>query len=68
MAAAGDPADAALVTLCLERGSETISGTYDDEDGVEHRFWGWLELSAALDTTRGVDSGSTTSGQLEEGV
>jgi hypothetical protein len=68
MAAASGPADTASVTLRLERGSETISGTLQDERGVERRFWGWLELSAALDETRGVESGSTSSGRLEGGV
>ena len=66
--AADDAADTALVTLRLDRASETISGTFEDELGVERRFWGWLELSAALDDTRGVDSGGTSSTGFEEGV
>jgi hypothetical protein len=66
MEAAGRQTGTALVTLRLERGSETISGTFEDELGVERPFWGWLELSAALDAKRSVESGS--GGRLEEGV
>lgn len=68
MQAAVYPAETALVTLRLDRGSETISGTFEDEHGVERGFWGWLELSAALDQTRGVASGNTSSTGPEEQV
>jgi hypothetical protein len=68
MGADGGPADPALVTLRLDRCSETISGTFETERGVERRFWGWLELSAALDQTRGVDPGNEPSRGLGEGI
>jgi hypothetical protein len=68
MAAAGHPADTALVTLRLERGCHTISGTLNDEDGVERRFWGWLELSAALDRARGAEPAAASSSRLERGL
>lgn len=58
----------ALVSLRLELGTETISGTLQDERGLERAFWGWLELSAALDQTRGVDSGTRPTSGLEEGA
>ena len=58
----------ALVTLRLELGTETISGTVEHQDGGERPFWGWLELSAALDRTRGVDSEMSPSNASEEGA
>ena len=68
MAAEGGPADTARVILRLGRGGEAISGTFADEHGVERSFWGWLELSAALDRTRGVDAGIRSGIGFEEGV
>jgi hypothetical protein len=50
-----DAAETAVVTLRLDRGAETISGTLEDEGGLERPFWGWLELSAALDRSRSID-------------
>jgi hypothetical protein len=64
-----DPPGTALVTLRLKLGTETISGTLEDLRGGERPFWGWLELSAALDQTRGIDPGRRpSSGGLEERV
>jgi hypothetical protein len=45
-------------SLCLELGAETICGTLADERGNERRFWGWLELSGALEELRGIDAGA----------
>lgn len=58
MAASGSTAETALVTLRLDLGTETISGTFEDEGGAERPFWGWLELSAALDRRRGHETGA----------
>jgi hypothetical protein len=41
-----------LVTLRVDLATETISGTLADERGDERPFWGWLELSGALDELR----------------
>ena len=54
MRALGDSGRTALVTLRLNRGTETISGTFATERGEEQPFWGWIELSTALDETRGL--------------
>lgn len=56
MAASGSTAETALVILRLDLGTETISGTFEDEGGAERPFWGWLELSAALDRRRGHET------------
>jgi len=53
---AGDAAETTLVTLRLDLSSETISGTLADERGHERPFWGWLELSGALDELRAADA------------
>jgi hypothetical protein len=42
----------ARVLLRLDPGTETISGTLEDSRGRARPFWGWLELSAALDEAR----------------
>ena len=68
MPAARHTAETAVVTLRLDLGTETISGTLANERGSERPFWGWLELSAALDLTRGAGSEITSSRGLEEGV
>jgi hypothetical protein len=52
--AAREAANATLVTLRLDVGTETITGTVATEQSAERRFWGWLELSEALDAVRGV--------------
>jgi hypothetical protein len=44
----------ATVTLRLDLGAETISGTLDDGSRGELLFWGWLELSDRLDEVGGV--------------
>jgi hypothetical protein len=44
----------ATVTLCLDLGTETITGTLEAGDGAERPFWGWLELSDTLDEARGA--------------
>jgi hypothetical protein len=49
-----DAAETTLVTLRLDLATETISGTLADEQGDERPFWGWLELSGALDEPRGA--------------
>jgi hypothetical protein len=49
-------AETTLVTLRLALATETISGTLEDEQGDERSFWGWLELSGALDELRGADA------------
>jgi hypothetical protein len=45
-----------LVTLRLELGANTIRGRLADEHGNERPFWGWLELSGALDELRGANA------------
>jgi hypothetical protein len=42
-----------FVILRLDLATETISGTLGGKCGDERPFWGWLELSAALDELRG---------------
>jgi hypothetical protein len=58
--------DTTQVTLYLAVGAETIHGTLADEHGNERPFWGWLELSGALDELRAGDAfpegGATTPG------
>jgi hypothetical protein len=54
--------DTTLVTLRLELGTETISGTVATERAPERPFWGWLELSEALDATRGVERSVRSTG------
>jgi len=50
-----DASDTTLVTLRLVSATDTISGTVADEHGDERAFWGWLELSGALDELRGAE-------------
>jgi hypothetical protein len=52
---ARDAAETTLV-LRLDLATETISGTLADAQGDERPFWGWLELSGALDELRGADA------------
>lgn len=56
MSRARDAAETTLVTLRLDLATETISGTLADEQGDQRPFWGWLELSGALDELRGGDA------------
>lgn len=51
---AGDTAVTTRLTLRLDLATETVSGTLADEQGDERPFWGWLELSGALDELRGA--------------
>jgi hypothetical protein len=44
---AGDHAQ--HVNLELDADAETIRGTLQYSDGTRERFWGWLELMAALE-------------------
>jgi hypothetical protein len=37
------------VTLDLEADPDAIHGTLEHGDGTRERFWGWLELMAALE-------------------
>jgi hypothetical protein len=53
---ARDAAETTVVSLRLDLATETISGTLADEQGRERPFWGWLELSAALDERRCEDA------------
>jgi hypothetical protein len=46
MSAADDPHRASLE---LDPGPGTIHGTLEHGDGTRERFWGWLELMAALE-------------------
>jgi hypothetical protein len=57
-----------LVTLRLDLATDTISGTLADERGNERPFWGWLELSTALDETRDSDSAHKTSIRVRDPV
>jgi hypothetical protein len=57
-----------LVTLRLDLATDTISGTLADERGDERPFWGWLELSTALDETRDLDSAHRSSVRLRTQV
>lgn len=68
MPASSGIGETVVVTLRLDLGTETISGTLVNEGGSERPFWGWLELSAALDLTRGAGTEITSSRGLEEGV
>jgi hypothetical protein len=52
---ARDAAETTLV-LRLDLATETISGTLADEHGDERPFWGWLELSGALEELRGANA------------
>ena len=68
---ARDAAETTLVTLRLDLATETISGTLADEQGDQRPFWGWLELSGALDELRGaeprlVDAPRTTGRESEK--
>jgi hypothetical protein len=51
-------------------GAETINGTFKDQHGGERPFWGWLELSGALDEVRGADARlqdpATTAGETNK--
>lgn len=38
------------ITLYLDAETPTISGTAEDASGVTRAFYGWLELSAYLDS------------------
>ncbi len=42
------------VTLHLDLGTETITGTMETGDGAKRPFWGWVELSNGLDEARGA--------------
>ena len=55
MSRARGAAETTLV-LRLDLATETISGTLADAQGDERPFWGWLELSGALDELRGADA------------
>jgi hypothetical protein len=46
------------VTLELELGPDAIHGTLEDGDGTRERFWGWLELMAAVERAAGATSSS----------
>ena len=56
MSDARDTAETTLVTLRLDLATETISGTLADAQGDERPFWGWLELSGALEELRGAEA------------
>ena len=43
------------ITLELERGADPIQGRIGCPDGTYQPFWGWLELSGALDELRCAD-------------
>jgi hypothetical protein len=49
---AGDRAQ--RVTVELEVGPDAIHGTLDHGDGTRERFWGWLELMAAVERAAGA--------------
>ena len=71
MSRARDAAETALVTLRLDLATETISGTLADEQGDQRPFWGWLELSGALEELRAaeprlVDAPRTTGRESEK--
>ena len=53
---ARDAPESILVRLRLDLATETISGTLADEQGDERPFWGWLELSGALDDICSADA------------
>ena len=52
---ARDAAETALLTLRLDRATETISGTLADEQGDQRPFWAGSELSGALEELRGAE-------------
>ena len=56
---AGDQAQ--RVSLELEAGPDAIRGTLEHGDGTRERFWGWLELMAALERV------TTTARSSQEG-
>jgi hypothetical protein len=39
--------------LDLDAGPDPIHGTLEHGDGTRERFWGWLELMAALEHATG---------------
>jgi hypothetical protein len=41
------------VGLELDTDPDTIHGTLEHQDGTRERFWGWLELMAALERATG---------------
>jgi hypothetical protein len=49
---AGDVTATTLVALRLDLATETISGTLTTAAQAKQPFWGWLELSEALDELR----------------
>ena len=49
-------AETTLVILRFDLATETISGTLEDELGDERPFWGWLELSGALEELSGAEA------------
>jgi hypothetical protein len=63
-----DPHETMLVILRLDRATPTISGTLGGEHGDERPFWGWLELSTALDELRGAYAPGQGADSAERGT
>jgi hypothetical protein len=64
MSDASDVTETTLVTLRLDVATDTISGTLTTAAQDEQPFWGWLELSEALDELRNrPDANSARSDQ-----
>jgi hypothetical protein len=53
---ARDTAETTFVILRLDLATETISGTLEDKQGDERPFWGWLDLSGALEELSGAEA------------
>jgi hypothetical protein len=62
----GNAAGTTVVTLRLDLGTDPISGTLANQHGSERPFWGWLELSGALDELRGAYGGPEARAMPEE--
>ncbi len=53
-----DGGPALRISLELEAGPDTIHGTLERGDGTRERFWGWLELMAAIDRVTSTNQAS----------
>jgi len=49
--------DVIRVGLELDLGHEPVEGVVREEDGEEHRFFGWLGLAAVIEALAGQGEG-----------
>jgi hypothetical protein len=63
----GASESAVRVVLDLEPDSDPISGFLEHDGETRHRFWGWLELLAAIEVVRKEQPSATnTDAQRKE--